>query len=176
MINSGRRPVAAFPRLIPPGRSRDEERPVKKSRWTKFIRCMHTGERSTCARNDTARLVVNARQRSWQGSSELVFSFFRESRKTYGHLWPIPRHRNSGGVSIVSVGRATDSYEFGWHPVLNKSRTLSGRKIYGTELANVRRNFILAKILFLLSEIECENLFARRSLFFSASLSCFLIF
>lgn len=40
----------------------------------------------------------------------------------------------TSGHPIVSAGRATDSYEFGWHQVLNKSRTrtLSGHKIYGT--------------------------------------------
>lgn len=43
--------------------------------------------------------------------------------------------------SIVSAGRATDSYEFGWHPVLNKSRkrTLSGHKIYGTSRETCKR-------------------------------------
>lgn len=92
---------------------------VEKSR-VKFIRRAHTT--STCTWNDCTSRCTRVNETG--GEALGVTSL---SGKIHD---PDP----TSGRPIVSVGRATDSYEFGWHPVLNKSRTrtLSGHKIYGT--------------------------------------------
>jgi len=112
MINSRKAcPIATFPRLIPP------RLPVEKSR-VKFIRRAHTT--STCTTGTTAHIVVRASTKpAW---------FVRVTSKKTHDSDPASKR------PIVSAGRVTDSYEFGWHPVLNKSRTrtLSEHKIYET--------------------------------------------
>jgi len=86
-----------------------------------------------------------ARQRSRRGLSESLR--FLEKSTT-----PDP----ASGRPIVSVGRATDSYEFGWcwinpgHGCYRSTRYTR----HPAKLANVQRTFILAKIPFV--RIECK--------------------
>lgn len=97
MINSGRRPVAPFPRALF-STEMPETRPVEKSQ-AKFIptRC--------CARG--MRTSLYECQRILARSSKSLRSLAENPR---------PRSIASSTPIVVSAGSATDSYEFVWHP------------------------------------------------------------
>jgi hypothetical protein len=106
------------------------EKSVEKSR-AKFIRCAHV--RRARARGTTANVPFSRVSTKPARPSDFGVTSLSTEKSTTPIL-----HR---GRPIVSTGRATDSYEFGWHPVLNKSRTrtLSGHKIYGAPRKTCKR-------------------------------------
>lgn len=123
MINSGRYvPLRRFRALFHRGSRNGGEKPDKIYSLRAYDEHVHV-ERLHI------QLYALSTERSARPSESL-----RSSEKS---TTPIP----TSGRPIVSAGRATDSYEFGWHPVLNKSRTrtLSGHKIYGTSRETCKR-------------------------------------
>lgn len=122
MINSGRRvPLRRFRALFHRDSRNGGEKPDKIYSLRAYDEHVHV---------ERLHISLYACQRSRRGPLDSL----RSPEKS---TTPIP----TSGHPIVSAGRATDSYEFGWHPVLNKSRTrtLSGHKIYGTSRKTCKR-------------------------------------